>query len=154
MDEVAFRAAGSADVDEVVDFWSRAAENGARPVDRPELVRRLVEHEPEALMLATLNGRIVGTIVAGWDGWRANLYRLAVEPELRGRGLGRRLLAGAEERLRALGAERYCAMVLDENELGRSLWESTGYTRQGEWRRWVKPVLEDGGPPDKGGLGG
>ena len=39
-----------------------------------------------------LTDRVVGTVIAGWDGWRAHLYRLAVAPDLRGRGIARQLL--------------------------------------------------------------
>lgn len=140
MNEIVTRNAVHTDVDALIAFWSVAGENSGRPSDRPEPVHRLIDRDPEAVLLAELDGRIVGTIISGWDGWRANLYRLAVDPGLRGRGLGRTLLGLAEERLRKLGAERFCAMVLEENELGQGLWRSAGYQAQAEWRRWVKPA--------------
>lgn len=141
--ELTFRPATTADVDELLEFWTRAAENDARPADRPHLVEQLVARDPEALLVATADDRIVGTVVSGWDGWRAHLYRLAVDPAHRGRGIARQLLARAEERLRALGAQRIDAMVLDGNELGAGLWRASGYTPQAEWSRWVKPVASD-----------
>ena len=55
--------------------------------------------------------------------------------------MGSRLLDQAERRLAALGATRMCAMVLDENDPGAGLWRSAGYVPQGEWSRWVKPVV-------------
>jgi len=140
MNEISTRHAVPADVDALLAFWAVAGENGSRPADGPEPVRRLIERDPEAVLLAEAGGRIVATIIAGWDGWRANLYRLAVDPDLRGRGLGKRMLALAEERLRALGAGRFCAMVLEDNELGRGLWRTAGYHAQEDWRRWVKPA--------------
>lgn len=138
MDDVSVRNATAADVDALLELWSRAGENGSRPDDRPDLVHALIEHDPEAVLLAELDGRVVATIIGGWDGWRANLYRLAVDPACRGRGLGRRMLELAEERLRRLGAERFCAMVLDGNEEGRGLWQACGYAPQDDWSRWVK----------------
>ncbi|MFT4163783.1 MAG: GNAT family N-acetyltransferase [Microlunatus sp.] len=138
MDEVRIRNVTSTDTVELMTFWSRAGENGSRPEDRPELIDRLVDHDPQALLVAEARGRIVATMICGWDGWRANLYRLAVDPEWRGQGLGRRMLTLAEDRLRDLGAERFCAMVLDENELGVALWRSAGYVPQDDWSRWVK----------------
>ncbi|TIC81615.1 GNAT family N-acetyltransferase [Nocardioides sp. GY 10127] len=140
MGEISTRNATKADVDALMEFWAEAGENGSRPDDRPDLITQLLDHDPEAILVAEVDGLIVATIVSGWDGWRANLYRLAVAPHWRGRGLGRRMLALAEERLRGLGAERFCAMVLDENDLGAALWRSAGYTPQDEWRRWVKPA--------------
>jgi hypothetical protein len=46
----------------------------------------------------------------------------------------------AEERFLALGASRFDAMVLEGNDLGQSLWRTSGYAAQEEWRRWVKPA--------------
>ena len=54
--------------------------------------------------------------------------------------MGRGLLAAAGERLRELGASRLDAMVLEDNELGQSIWRSAGFRPQAEWRRWVRPV--------------
>ena len=136
------RSATAYDVAALVELWARAGENLSRPTDRADLVEQLVARDPEAVLLAEQDGRLVGTVVAGWDGWRAHLYRLVVEPDLRGQGIGKQLLAAAEARLGALGAERLDAMVLDSNETGRALWAGAGYRRQPDWARWVKPVEE------------
>lgn len=132
------RTATPDDVEALCAFWATAGENAGRPEDRPDLVRRLVVHDADAVLIAELDGEIVGTLVAGWDGWRASLYRLAVSPAHRRRGLAGNLLARADERFRRLGAERVNAMVLDGNESGRALWEAAGFTRQEDWSRWVK----------------
>ncbi|QCX29329.1 GNAT family N-acetyltransferase [Nocardioides jishulii] len=132
------RAARDEDVDDVVALWSLAAENRGRPADRPDLVRLLIERDPDALLLAVDDGEVVGTVIAGWDGWRASLYRLAVAPQHRRRGTARLLVGRAEARLKALGATRIHAMVLEENNDGNGLWQALGYTPQPDWRRWVK----------------
>jgi len=31
-------------------------------------------------------------------------------------------------------------MVLDGNDLGQNLWRASGYSRQDDWRRWVKTL--------------
>jgi len=138
VNQVDLRSARADDAEPLARFWSVAAENDARPPDRPELILRLVRHDPDAIIVAEVEGRIVGTIVAGWDGWRASLYRLAVHPDHRRQGLGRLLLTAAEDRLRALGAERFHAMVLDGNDQGRAVWQRAGYVAQDEWSRWVR----------------
>lgn len=130
---VVVRPAGRADVPDVVAFWAVAGENDDRPSDSEAAVVRLVERDPDALLLAMDGDVLVGTVVAGWDGWRAHLYRLAVLPERRGEGIAGALLDAAEARLVALGAGRLDAMVLDGNELG--------FERQHRWGRWVKPVV-------------
>jgi ribosomal protein S18 acetylase RimI-like enzyme len=140
MSEPTIRAAVPTDVDAVLALWQVAAENDARPVDTREAVETLLARDPGACLVAEVGGRIVGTVIAGWDGWRAHLYRLAVDPAVRRQGVGAALLDAAAERLVALGATRLDAMVLDHNELGQSIWRASGFTAQAEWRRWVRPV--------------
>lgn len=135
---VVLRAAEARDVPRIVEFWAEAGENSSRPADRSDLVARLLDRDSEALIIATLDDRIVGTIIAGWDGWRGSLYRLAVDPAHRGRSIARSLVSAGERRLADLGAERVTAMVLDENAGGADLWTALGYERQADWSRWVR----------------
>jgi ribosomal protein S18 acetylase RimI-like enzyme len=134
----ALRAATLADIDGLMDLWQEAAENDSRPADTPDAVAALLGRDPEAVILAEQDAELIGSIIAGWDGWRCHLYRLAVRPAWRRKGVGSALLQAAEDRLRALGAARADAMVLDSNDLGQNLWRASGYGRQDNWRRWVK----------------
>lgn len=140
MIEVQIRAAARHEVEQILALWQVAGENADRPVDRREAVEQLLDRDPESLLVAVEGEQLVGTLIAGWDGWRAHLYRLAVLPDRRRRGIGRMLLEAATERLTALGACRLDAMVLDSNEDGRRLWGAAGYVAQPNWRRWVQHV--------------
>jgi ribosomal protein S18 acetylase RimI-like enzyme len=134
------RPATPRDVDAVLAFWERAAENEDRPPDSAEAVKRLIARDADALLLVLEGERIVGSLIVGWDGWRSHLYRLAVDPDRRRLGIGRALLDVAEQRLTAAGARRIDAMVLDANRPAHRLWSRAGYTRQSTWARWVKPI--------------
>lgn len=136
--DLAIRSALASDAEAVLAFWREAAE-GTSISDDVEGVRRLLDRDPEALILAVDGDRIVGSVIAGWDGWRASLYRLAVLPTYRRRGLSKALLKAAEDRFAALGGRRADAMVLEVNERAHRAWEAAGYERQDQWRRWVKP---------------
>ncbi|WP_090940703.1 GNAT family N-acetyltransferase [Nonomuraea jiangxiensis] len=127
------------DIENVLTFWVAAAEGTDRH-DDPEKVVQLLERDPEALLIAEQDGRMVGTLIAGWDGWRAHLYRLAVDPAHRRKGIGSLLIQAAEERFARFGAFRADAMVLHDNELAHHVWSAAGYTRQPQWGRWVKPL--------------
>ena len=126
------------DVPALLALWEVAAENDSRPTDSAEKVGTLLVRDPDACIVAEVDGRVVGSLVAGWDGWRAHLYRLAVHPDAHRRGIGTALLAEAETRLGAPGATRIDAMVLENNELGQTIWRASGYAAQDEWRRWVR----------------
>ncbi|MGW5282278.1 GNAT family N-acetyltransferase [Streptomyces collinus] len=139
MTELRVRAALPADLDDVLAFWRTAAEGTSISDDRAGL-ERLVERDPEALILAEREGGLAGTVIAGFDGWRCHLYRLAVRPELRRQGIGSALLAAAEERFVRLGGRRGDALVLVRNERAQHAWRAAGYVPEERWRRWVKPL--------------
>lgn len=143
-EDVSLDIATPGDVPELLALWSVAAENDSRPGDTAQAVLTLLDRDPGACLIARHGDRIVGTLVAGWDGWRAHLYRLAVHPAMRRQGIAQALLDAGAARLRSLGATRLDAMVLADNELGQALWRAAGYSPQAQWRRWVKPV---GGSP-------
>src|SRR5690606_2643409 len=139
MDELRTRAATAADLDAVLAFWKVAAEGTSISDDRTG-VERLVARDPEALILAEQDGELAGTVIAGFDGWRCHLYRLAVHPERRRQGVASALLAAAEERFTALGGRRADAMVLRDNATAHRAWRAAGYGPEERWRRWVKPL--------------
>lgn len=139
MDDLRIRAAGPSDIDDVLAFWQEAAEGTSISDDR-DGVARLIARDPEALLLAERGGTLAGSVIAGFDGWRCHLYRLAVHPAHRRRGVATALLAAAEERFAALGGRRGDAMVLDENALAHHTWSAAGYAREPQWSRWVKPL--------------
>ncbi|MER8045525.1 GNAT family N-acetyltransferase [Streptomyces sp. NPDC094032] len=146
-DDLRIRAAVAADLDPVLAFWKAAAEGTSISDDRAG-VERLVERDPGALLLAERGGELgelAGTVIAGFDGWRCHLYRLAVHPDHRRQGIGGALLAAAEERFVRLGGRRADAMVLDRNERGQAAWRAAEYGPQEQWTRWVKPLTVTAG---------
>src|SRR3954454_10593188 len=116
MGDLVLRAARSDEIGAVLAFWRTAAENGHRPADTAGALATLRLRDPDALILAVDGDEIVGTVIAGWDGWRCHIYRLAGAPSPRRTGIGRALVQAAEDRFRVLGGTRVDAMVLDDNE--------------------------------------
>src|SRR5206468_3003753 len=75
--DIAIRPARPGEAAAVIDLWRRA-EAIPSLTDTPEGLARLFR-TPSAVLLVAVDGdSIVGSVIAGWDGWRGNLYRLAV----------------------------------------------------------------------------
>jgi predicted GNAT family N-acyltransferase len=84
----------------------------------------------EALHVVALReGAVIGTCRLVVDGGTAKLGRMAVEPDLRGRGIGAALLAGAEREARAIAARR---ISLHAQARARELYTRAGFTERGE----------------------
>jgi ribosomal protein S18 acetylase RimI-like enzyme len=125
------------DVNAVLDFWQRAGA-ASSATEEPGDVLGLLEHDPGALLIAEEGGAIVGTVVAGWDGWRGGFYRLCVDPAQRRRGLALELVQAGEERLRELGAVRLNAIVESDHPDAMAFWAAAGFELQVERSRFVK----------------
>jgi ribosomal protein S18 acetylase RimI-like enzyme len=120
------RVAEPGDLDGVVDLWSREGGPSRRPGSRDE-AEMLLARDAEALIVALMNGKVVGAVIAGWDGWRFHIYRLAVDRAARRQGIARRLMAVALQRAEAIGAARIDAMVDPDNAIAMAFWQSIGY---------------------------
>lgn len=81
---------------------------------------------PGLSFVAEEDGRLVGTVLAGHDGRRGIVYRLAVAPDRRRDGLGGRLLESALDALRAEGLTRVLLFLFADNEAGRPFWRAVG----------------------------
>jgi ribosomal protein S18 acetylase RimI-like enzyme len=119
-------------------LWEQARSGHASTPDRIDDVERLVSDSPAALLVAEREGEIVGALIAAWDGWRGNMYRLAVRDEHRREGIGIALTRAGEEYLGRCGSRRVTALVAFEDEAAGGFWESAGYPLDQEIGRRVR----------------
>lgn len=129
------RVARQDDLDDVVELWQTSAGPTRLPCGVDE-ARQLLRRDPDALFVAETDGRVVGTLIVGWDGWRCNLYRMAVRPDHRRGGIAAALVGAAHRRAQAIGAERLDAIVDVDNDTGIAFWESLGFERNHSNGRW------------------
>jgi ribosomal protein S18 acetylase RimI-like enzyme len=133
---VTLRSGRAQDAHAILDVW-REAEVEPTPTDDAERLRHLMDANADALIVAEDDGRLIGTVIAAWDGWRGGIYRLAVVPGHRRQGLGQRLVDEAVRRLRTIGAARLSAIVADDDEGALSFWTAMGWHRQTARARFV-----------------
>jgi ribosomal protein S18 acetylase RimI-like enzyme len=120
-------------------LWEAA---GSSPgvTDTVEDVSATIEWPGASVLVAESAGRIVGSLIAAWDGWRGNMYRLAVLPERRREGIATALAGEGERLLRERGTRRLSALVLVDEPVAGAFWERVGYSFQSEAGRFTKLV--------------
>ncbi|HEV3262007.1 MAG TPA: GNAT family N-acetyltransferase, partial [Gemmataceae bacterium] len=79
------------------------------------------------VLVAEVEGGLAGSIIGTFDGWRGNIYRLAVHPDRRRQGVARALVAEVEKRLAQQGAKRITALVEKDHPFAMPFWEAVGY---------------------------
>ena len=137
MTEWTIRTGAKADFPSVLGLW-REAEGPPSATDTEQALSRLLDRDPGSLLLAEAGGKVVGSLIAGWDGWRGSFYRLAVDREWRRRGVATALVRAGEERLRDLGAVRLTAIVVSDQDAAMAAWQALGYSPQAGRSRFVR----------------
>jgi ribosomal protein S18 acetylase RimI-like enzyme len=128
-----------ADYPQVESLWA-SMDKGVRlgRSDTPEEIQKKIARDPDLFLVAEENGRIIGTVIGGYDGRRGLLYHLAVNAPFRGRGIGSRLMDEIEARLRAKGCLRCYLMVLVDNEEAMRYYKKRGWENMGHVQTYAK----------------
>jgi ribosomal protein S18 acetylase RimI-like enzyme len=115
------------DEEDVVALWREAfgAYHGSNE-PRAYLARKLA-YDPELVLVAREDGRVVGTVVGGYDGVRGWVYHLAVAPSARRRGIATRLMADVERALLARGCPKINLQVRGDNLVVVAFYKHLGY---------------------------
>ena len=122
----------------IVSLW-KDAEATESVTDTVEEVRRIVVRDNVAFILAISEGGIVGAVIGAFDGgWRGNIYRLAVHPSYRRRGIARTLMAATEKAFAGWKVKRVTALVEKEHEWAVRFWETVGYLPDHRMTRFVR----------------
>ena len=96
--------------------------------DSQQEIEKKLAHDPELFLVAEIGGKIIGTVLGGFDGRRGIVYHLAVAKEQRGRGLGSALMHEVERRMRDKGCIRSYLLVTPDNEEVLDFYSRLGWT--------------------------
>jgi len=117
-----------ADYQQVYDLWS-SIEKGVH-VGRSDTlaeIEKKFSRDPDLLLVAECEKKIIGSVIGGYDGRRGLIYHLAVNHAFRGQGIGSRLMNEVEERLRAKGCLKSYLLVTSDNPEVEQYYKQRGW---------------------------
>ena len=90
-------------------------------------IAKKVQRDPDLFLVAEVDGRLVGSVIGGFDGRRGMIYHLAVADEYRQQGIGAALMEEVERRLKAKGCLKSYLLVVDGNDAAIRFYKKRGW---------------------------
>lgn len=140
---LAFRPIRDGDVDTVVALWERCGLTVPHndPYRDIETARRSPNSD---VLVADVLGKVVASVMVGYDGHRGWVYYVAVAPDRRRKTAGRQVMAAAEAWLKARGAPKGQLMIRDTNTAVRDFYRRLDWVEE---PRLVMSKRFDEAPP-------
>ena len=114
------------DQDAVVALWRECGL--VRPWNDPvKDIRRKLGMQRDLFLVGSMDGRLVATIMVGYEGHRGWVNYLAVAADCRRRGFGRLLMEEAEARVREMGCPKINLQIRRSNAGLVAFYRSIGY---------------------------
>jgi ribosomal protein S18 acetylase RimI-like enzyme len=117
------------DREAVVALWERCNLTRARN-DPVKDIERKLKVGPELFLVGLIDGKIVATVMGGYDGHRGWVYYLGVSPEHRRRGYAHRLMDAGTEKLLDMGCPKINIQVRGDNRPALGFYEKIGYAAE------------------------
>jgi N-acetylglutamate synthase len=110
-------------------LWEHAGSGiQLRRSDEPEEIRKKLARDPDLFLVAEADGRLIGTVIGGFDGRRGMIYHLAVEASFRKQGVGALLMTEVERRLKEKGCIKSYLLVTMDNESAMEFYQKRGWS--------------------------
>jgi ribosomal protein S18 acetylase RimI-like enzyme len=116
----------------VIELWKRSEGIGLSSADSKERIKYYLDRNPGSSFTAWDGGRLVGAVLCGHDGRRGYLHHLAVDPEYRKHGIGRKLSDACMAALGKQGIDKAHIFVYGSNQEGLTFWQKAGWYRRHE----------------------
>ncbi len=123
---VEIRAFRLADYEQVLALWRAVGFQGWSLMTRDQVKRKL-RRDRDLFLVTCLEGRVIGTVMGAWDGYRGWAYHVAVAPSQQRKGVGRALMTELEQRLWHKGARVLNLHYFSESTWARDFYHSLGF---------------------------
>ncbi|MER2080816.1 MAG: GNAT family N-acetyltransferase [Ruminococcus sp.] len=118
------------DYDEVFAMWQITTKRALSRADERDQIERYLRRNEGMSQVAVIDGKIVGTVLAGHDGRRGFIHHMAVLPEYRRRRIGHALAEKAIEMIARDGIDKTHIFCYQNNETGQQFWSDFGFTKR------------------------
>lgn len=107
-------------------LWRRCAGVILRDWESPQTLSTMLVRNPGGGWVIESGDQLIGTILAGHDGWRGYIYHAAIDPDWRRSGLGSTLAHQALTYFASQHIHRIHMLVDADNQAGKSFWRAMG----------------------------
>ena len=118
------------DYDEVFAMWQITTKRALSKADERDQIERYLLRNAGMSQVAVVDGKIVGTVLAGHDGRRGFIHHMAVLPDYRRRHIGHRLAEKEIEMISRDGIDKTHIFCYQNNETGQNFWKDFGFEKR------------------------
>lgn len=124
------RAMTIEDYEEVYQMWQTTSKRALSRADEKPQIQRYLARNAGMSQVAVIDGKIVGTVLAGHDGRRGFIHHMAVMPQHRRKHIGHSLAQRAIEKITDEGIEKTHIFCYSNNTTGQGFWRDFGFEKR------------------------
>ena len=135
--EYQIRTMEESDYEEVYELWTTIHGFAMRSLDdSKEGILKFIKRNPNTSVVAVVDGKIVGSILAGHDGRHGSFYHVCVHEDYRKHGIGKAMVTSAMIRLKNEGINKVQLVAFSGNEIGNHFWHAEGWRERGDYNTY------------------
>ena len=114
------------DIASVISLWKQCGLTRPWNNSQQDITRKL-KVQPELFVVGEVDGQVMASAMAGYDGHRGSVYYLAVSPHYQESGYGRKIMAWIEQTLLEMGCPKLNIVVRSSNKNVLRFYDALGY---------------------------
>ncbi|SEK58257.1 MULTISPECIES: GNAT family N-acetyltransferase [Pseudobutyrivibrio] len=135
--EYQIRTMEESDYEEVYELWTTIHGFAMRSLDdSKEGILKFIKRNPNTSVVAVVDGKIVGSILAGHDGRHGSFYHVCVHEDYRKHGIGKAMVTSAMVRLKNEGINKVQLVAFSGNEIGNHFWHAEGWREREDYNTY------------------